>query len=216
MKTIYCISGLGADGRAFSKLAINNAELIVLPWLLPEKNETIEAYALRMSQGIKHANPILLGLSFGGMMAIEISKQLPVSMVILVSSIKSKDELPGWMKMVGKLGLHKLVPLKSTWITEPITNRTIGVTNEAEKLMVREYRKNAPLAYTNWAVDQVLRWKNIDTPRKVFHIHGDNDKIFSIKNINPTYIVSGAGHLMIMNRSEEISDLINQILDHNS
>ena len=32
-------------------------------------------------------NPILIGLSFGGMMCIEIAKLIPVEKVILISSI---------------------------------------------------------------------------------------------------------------------------------
>ena len=98
MKTIYCISGLGADERAFSKLHVDGYEIRCIPWLTPEPGENIDAYAARMRAGIIEEKPILCGLSFGGMMSIEISKQMPVDKLILISSIKSIKELPRWMR----------------------------------------------------------------------------------------------------------------------
>ena len=112
MKTIYCISGLGADEQIFRRLKIDGCRMVCLPWLTPLKNETIHQYANRMSGGIADENPILLGLSFGGMMAIEISKLINTQQVILVSSIQSFTEMPWWMKLAGKLRLNRLLPLR--------------------------------------------------------------------------------------------------------
>src|SRR5690349_17938311 len=140
MKTIYCISGLAADERAFSCLKFEGYKVVCLPWLTPLPNESIRAYATRMSKAITTEDPILIGLSFGGMMAIEISKLIAVEKVILISSIKSRRELPGWMKAAGLLGLNKIFPMKSYKITEPLQNRFIGVTTPDEKEMVNHYR----------------------------------------------------------------------------
>jgi len=212
MKKIYCISGLGADERAFSRLQIPGHKMVHLPWLLPMEKETIEQYAKRMSEGIKEENPILMGLSFGGMMSIEISKLLPADKIILISSIKSSGELPAWMKRAGKLHLNKLFSMQSYKILEPIQNRFLGVSNADEIEMVRSYRKNAPPVYTNWAINEVLNWRNNWQPPALFHIHGDNDKMFPIKKVSPSHIVKGGGHFMIMNKAEEISNFINEIV----
>ena len=83
MKKIYCISGLGADERAFSKLNIKGFELKVIRWLMPIKDETLPEYASRMRQDIDDDNPILMGLSFGGMLCTEIAKQVPVKKIII-------------------------------------------------------------------------------------------------------------------------------------
>lgn len=212
MKIIYCISGLGADEEAFSRLRINGYTLVNLPWLLPIENETIAQYAKRMCASITDENPVLMGLSFGGMMSIEISKILSVHKIILISSIKSSIELPNWMVAAGKLRLNKLFSMQSYKILEPIQNSFLGVTNADEIAMVRNYRKNAPVAYTNWAINEVLNWRNNWQPPVLFHIHGDNDKMFPIKKVSPTHIVKGGGHFMIMNKADEISSLINDIL----
>ena len=88
-KNIYCISGLGADEKAFAKIKVPGYALQHLLWLTPEKDEALEAYAKRMAKQIPDANPILMGLSFGGMLCIEIAKLIPVEKVILISSIPS-------------------------------------------------------------------------------------------------------------------------------
>ncbi len=212
MKTIYCISGLGADERAFSKLKIHGYELKVIPWLMPEANETIQQYAARMRAGITEENPILMGLSFGGMMCTEIARQIPVRMIIIISSIKSSKELPRWMKAVAILRLNKIVPLRSTKLTQPIQNKMLGIQSEEEKSLVYSLRRAADLPYTNWAVQQAINWKNDWQHPNIYHIHGDNDLMFPIKHIKADYTIKNAGHFMIMNRAAEVSDCINTIL----
>lgn len=212
MKTIYCISGLGADERAFSKLKIKDYKLQVIKWLMPDANETIQQYATRMRAGIKEENPLLMGLSFGGMLCTEIAKQIPVAKIILISSIKSSKELPFWMRAVATLKLNKIVPLKSTRLTQPIQNRMLGVQSEDEKILVASLRREADLPYTNWAVHQAINWKNDWQHPHIFHIHGDKDNMFPIKNIKADYTIKNAGHFMIMNRATEVSDCINEVL----
>jgi pimeloyl-ACP methyl ester carboxylesterase len=212
MKTIYCISGLGADERAFSKLKVDGYALKVINWLMPEPNETIEHYATRMRAGITEENPVLMGLSFGGMMCTEIAKQIPVSKIIIISSIKSSKELPLWMKAVATLKLNKIVPLKSTRLTQPIQNKMLGIQTEEEKSLVAGLRREVDLPYTNWAVNQTINWKNNLQQPNIYHIHGDKDNMFPIKNIKADFTIKDGGHFMIMNKADEVSACINSIM----
>jgi len=212
MKTIYCISGLGADERAFSRLKLEGYKITFLPWLTPLPNETITEYATRMSKGITAEKPILMGLSFGGMMSIEIAKLLPVEKVILISSIKSAKELPRWMKAAGILRLNKIFPMRSFKLTEPIQNRFIGITMPDEIELVRSYRRNAPQVYMDWAINEVLKWHNDWQPPTLFHVHGDADRIFPINNLAPTHIIKEGGHFMIMNKAAEVNAALQHIL----
>ena len=212
MKTIYCISGLGADERAFSRLMVEGYEIVVLPWLTPLPKETIREYATRMSKGIKKERPVLMGLSFGGMMSIEIAKLLPVEKVILISSIKSAKELPRWLKLAGILHLNKVLPMRSFKLTEPIQNRFIGITEPDEIALVRSYRRNAPQEYMDWAINQAIKWRNNWQPPAIFHVHGDADRIFPIKNLIPTHVIKEGGHFMIMNKSDEVNAALKDIL----
>ena len=110
MKNIYVISGLGADERVFYKTNFGNNNVTHIHWVTPLHNETIEAYALRLCTHIHHETPILVGLSFGGMVAMEVAKHIATEKIILISSAKTKHELPKFYRIVGKLNLHKLIP----------------------------------------------------------------------------------------------------------
>jgi len=120
--------------------------------------------------------------------------------------------LPTWMKTVAWLKLNKILPMGSSKLTEPIQNRILGVSTPEDKGIVAVSRKNANKKYVSWAVDQAINWKNQWHHPEIYHIHGDNDKMFPIKGINPTYTLKDAGHFMIMNRAEEVSACINEIL----
>ena len=211
-RTVYCISGLGADEKVFANLRVDGYELIHIPWLRPHKNETLVTYAKRMAASFRHETPVLLGVSFGGMLGIEIARQLPLQKLIIVSSIKSVTELPPWMKVVGKMQLNKFLPVRSYKFTEKVDNNRLGVSNEEEKKMVQAYRKTADSVYINWAINKVVNWKNNWQPDNLIHIHGDQDKMFPIKRIKATHIIKGGTHLMIYNRAKEIGEYLEKVL----
>ncbi len=214
MKHIYCISGLGADERVFSNFKFPGYKIHFIKWITPEKNESIESYAKKITKQILHTEPILIGLSFGGIMCIEIARQIPTEMIIIISSIKTDEELPLWMRISGKLRLNLLLPMRSYKLFESIEDYNLGVTTDSEKVMVRDYRKNIDIVYSNWAVNAILNWKNKKAPKNLYHIHGNKDRIFSIKKIKPDYTIQNGGHMMIVNKSLEVNKCILSILQN--
>lgn len=211
-KHIYYISGFAADERVFANLDFGENDLHFIPWKIPEVNESITSYAHRMREEIAHPAPILVGLSFGGMMSIEIAKEIPVEKIIMISSIATFHEMPLYMKIAGKLRLNKLIPLRPYPFLEPLENYNLGVQSSEEKQLLREYRRNINLQYTEWAIDRILNWKNEWHPSNLIHIHGSNDHILPIKNIKADFIIEGGGHLMLMNKSGEVNEILKKIL----
>ena len=212
MKKIYCISGLGADEKAFAKIKMPGCQLVHLHWLTPEKNEPIESYAKRMAVQIKEEHPILMGLSFGGMLCIEIAKLLEAKRVILISSIPSYKQLPWWMKTAGKLKLNRVLPIRSyTNVLEPVQNYFMGAKTKDELEIVRRYRKNVQQDYLDWAVDVILNWKNDWQPPNLMHIHGDADRIFPFRKVQPDFIVKGGTHFMIFSRAKEVNEYLGTV-----
>jgi len=212
MENIYCISGLGADERVFHNLKIPGFSLRYVEWLIPEKKETIQAYSQRMGLQIKEENPFLMGVSFGGMMAIEIAKQKRSRQIIIISSIKSRFELPEWMRISGKFNLSALVPSRSPGWISPFTNYYLGAKTAAEKELAANFRQMVSPVYLRWAIDKVINWQNEIQPAPIFHLHGTDDRTFPIKNIKPDYVVQKGGHFMVLNRAAEISSAIKNAL----
>ncbi len=218
MKKVYCICGLGSDERIFSKLNWSTIEVSYLPWLTPKDGEPLPEYALRMIKGIREKDITLVGVSFGGIMSIEIAKLIPVQNVILISSIKSRHEMPTWMKVSGKLGLDYFLPAKQlrtgriTSFLEPIENYFLGADTIEEKKLAREYRENIDPHYLKWSIHQVINWKNEWQPENLFQIHGTLDRIFPYKYVQPSYSIPGAGHFMVFQYPEKISSILHDII----
>ena len=202
---------MGADERAFDHIKVEGYDLVILPWLTPQGGETIQAYAARMCLPIKEDKPVLIGLSFGGMISIEIAKLIETHKVILISSIHSKWQMPRWMRVAGLLKLNRLIPVRPYKILESLQNKRMGVTTIAEKELVNDYRKNTSQVYIDWAINQILNWNNEWQPTQLYHIHGDNDKIFPIKKLSPTHTVREAGHMMIFNRAPAVNECLKAI-----
>ena len=209
MIPVYCISGLGADARVFEYLDLPGYTLYHLPWLVPTRKESLAGYAGRMAAGIHHPEPIVMGLSFGGIMAIEIAKHLPVRRVWLVSTVKQRSEMPGYMRFGKYLPLHKLAMLFNPhrWLG-PLENYNLGVENEEERKLVADYRRSVDPRYLHWAIDALINWDAPAPPGNTYHVHGGNDRIFPVQLARPDAALPGAGHFMVHNRADEVSRLL--------
>ena len=93
-KELYIFSGLGADERVFQRLDFSGFSPTFIKWIVPQDKETIENYATRLLDQITTTNPTLIGLSFGGLIAVEVAKQIDTEKVILIASAKTKKEIP--------------------------------------------------------------------------------------------------------------------------
>lgn len=88
-------------------------DIIHLDWIEPKPNESISEYSLRLSRLIDQKEDfILLGVSFGGIIASEINKIVNPLKTILVSSVDSSKDLRLIYKLFGKSGLINLIPEK--------------------------------------------------------------------------------------------------------
>lgn len=221
MKHVYCISGLGADERVFGKIEWpEDVSVHFLQWLPPEdQQESIQHYAQRMCAAITEPDPILMGTSFGGMMSIEMAKLIPVSKIILVSSITSRRELPWWMRACGWLKLDAVLPKKGSigkklplHIFYPIENFFLGAESEEARTLAAEFRSNVNAAYLKWSIHNILNWKNESITVPFVQIHGNRDKLFPISNVKPTHIVHNTGHFLAFQKATEVSRLLPGIL----
>ena len=212
-KVLYIISGLGADYRVFKKLDLHDWTLIHLKWIKPEKDEKIEDYAHRMAAFITHPDPIILGLSFGGMMAIEISKIIPTRHIILVSSVKTYHELPPFIATAGKLGFHKFAVKPFFKVGAPMLYQVMGISLDEDKRLMDEIIADADLEFYNWAIDKIVYWKSEFVPTNITHIHGRNDKLMACKYIHDFKEVENGGHLMVLNKAEEVGKIILNTLE---
>lgn len=209
---VYIFSGLGADERVFEGIDWQEFEPVFIPWLRPRAKESMEKYALRMSAGISGPEPLLLGMSFGGMMAVEVSKHVKASRIVLLSSAKNRNELPWYFKLIGCMRLHRAVPPGVLKSSSFITHWFFGTKTEEEKQTLRTILRETDPVYLRWAIDAVLRWKNRHVPENLVHIHGTADRILPYRFVNCDFAVRNGRHFMVVSERRTVNALLLQSL----
>lgn len=212
MNTIYIFSGLGVDRRVFDNIDFGNLDIEFVDWIAPIENESLANYAKRISSKITSQNPIMIGLSFGGIVAVEISKILRTDKIILIASAKNKYELPSVYRLTGKLKLNKLIPKSIFKKQNFITNWLFGIETESEKQLLKNILHDTDPNFFSWAIHEIVNWKNEVSPTHSIHIHGNKDRIIPINNIKPDYVIAGGGHFMTVNQPAEIGTIIQNLL----
>ncbi|NBW38191.1 MAG: alpha/beta hydrolase [Cytophagia bacterium] len=211
MREVYLISGLGADKRVFDFVDLSGFRINHIEWIPPLHNESIELYAKRLSEQIKTSKPIIIGVSFGGMMAVEIAKIIDTEEVVLISSAKSKYDIPLYFRIVGQLGINKILPKSFFKSINPMTYWFFGVKTHQGKDLLKKIINDTDKHFLYWAIDQIVNWRNTTSLSNLTHIHGTDDRI--LPNRRCDFKVNNGGHLMIMDQGKEIGNLIRKILN---
>lgn len=200
---VYLMPGMAASPTIFEyiKLPEDQFEIHWLEWFLPESyNETLEAYAQRMSKKIKHDNSVLLGVSFGGILVQEMSKYLKLKKLIIVSSVSRSSELPRRLKVLRSTKLYKLLPTQLASNIDLLAKYAFGKTVTKRLELYKKYLSVNDKRYLNWAIKQLVYWEQSETIPNAIHIHGEKDIVFPMKHIHDCIIVKGGSHIMIIQK----------------
>jgi pimeloyl-ACP methyl ester carboxylesterase len=213
MQTVYCISGLGADEKVFKFLDLSFVNPVFIKWIEPLQNETLSDYAERLKQQYIHEpDPIIIGLSLGGMIAVEIVKTTPAAKAIIISSAKTKNEIPFYMRMLRYVPLYKILPDTYVKRSVRIQQHFLGAESTTTKSYIKAALKNADANFYKWAIGAIMSWNNTTIPLNTIHIHGTNDKLLQYKFVKADISIEGGGHLMIIENAEEISAIIKKLI----
>jgi len=172
MKKVYFIAGLGADSRAFSFLDLSFCNPQFIDWVTPGANETLPSYAEKLFSHINNEEATIVGLSFGGMLATEIAKRHPQTKVILISSSKTHSEIPNYLRFWRHFPIYKLHSDKLKNSAGGFVLSILGAKGLEQKKLQLEIMKDSDAAFTRWAMDAIVNWKNTIIPKNMIHIHG--------------------------------------------
>lgn len=210
---IYAISGLGADRRVFNNIK-DQLNLEIIDWLDPKPNESINSYAVRMAESINTKEKFcLLGVSYGGMIAIEMNSFLKPELTFLISSAQKSCELRKIYKILGALKVDKIIPKKLFIPPAFILLTLLGAKN---KTLAKNIHADMDSYFTKWAVGQLIRWNSEKEYQNIYKIHGTKDLLIPVHKTKNTRIIEKGKHFMIADESEKVAQLINEILEENN
>ncbi len=214
MLDVYCIPGMGVNERLFRNLKLDNCSIHHIKWETPFKNESLADYAMRLSKQIDTSKPfVLVGVSFGGMCSVEISKQLKPRKTFIISSSKLVEELPLKISFFRKIPFYLLFRDGFYKNAVMLAKKQFGVITPEQKISFRKMLDTAPKNYYNGAVNCIVNWNSDSYPENLIHIHGTADKVLPYRKVqNCNYTIKGGTHFMVINNGEEISKIINEEL----
>ncbi|MFV8379454.1 alpha/beta hydrolase family protein [Flavobacterium sp. LB3R33] len=211
---VYLMPGLAASTTIFERIALPDEmfEIILLEWEIPLNDESLTDYAKRITEKIKHKNPVLIGVSFGGILVQEMAKYVEARKIIIISSVKSNLEFPRRMKIAKTTKAYKLIPMNLIANIESLAKFSFGEKVNQRLKLYEKFLSVRDIRYLNWAVEQVILWDRTVADEKVIHIHGDMDDVFPIKYIKNCVVVKGGTHIMILNKYKWLNENLPSII----
>lgn len=211
--------GLAASSTIFEhiKLPVEKFEIFYLEWFLPLNKESIEAYAFRLTKEIKHKNPVLIGVSFGGILVQEMALLIETRKVIIISSVKSNAELPLRMKIAKSTKAYKVIPTQLVSNIDALAKYAFGENLVTRRLrMYEKYLQMRDKKYLDWAIENVILWRRTKPDENVIHIHGDADAVFPIRHIKNSIVVKGATHILVIMKYKWLNENLPKLILNNN
>jgi len=207
---LYFISGLGADKRIFQKLVLPEHFVVhYIDWLPVANNESLTNYCRRLSEVIDTSRPFsLVGLSFGGVVAIEMSKFLSPVQTVLISSFCLKKEVPRFYAFLSNTGLYKLLPMRLLLKPNHFVFRMFGAYKPGIKELLKNILQDTDPEFFHWAVFRLFSWEHNWKPDNLVRIHGTTDRVLPYKVNMNAIPVKGGEHLMVYSKCEVVSAIL--------
>jgi pimeloyl-ACP methyl ester carboxylesterase len=200
---VYFVPGMAASPLIFEyiKLPEDRFEMFFLEWMIPNDGESLRQYSARMAERIKHDNPVLIGVSLGGLVVQEMADVIKTRKVIIISSAKCNKEFPRRMKFAKLTKIYKTFPTRMIQNVDAVRKLFPGNNVLNRRLdLYEKYLAVRDKKYLDWAFKVVIEWDRELPNPDVVHIHGDADGVFPVRYIKNYVPVKGGTHIMIINR----------------
>lgn len=209
--------GMAASPSIFQNITLPSDVFDVhyLEWFVPEKGMSIADYAKLMCAKIKEDNPVLIGVSFGGMLVQEMANHIKTRQVIIISSVKHASELPKRMQFAKYTKIHKLLPTGLVNNVELLAKYAFGETVPKRLALYEQYLSVRDKKYIDWSIDAIVNWRESKPLSNLVHIHGDKDAVFPRSNIKDSILVKNGSHTMIIHRFKWFNEHLPAIILQN-
>lgn len=201
---VYLMPGMAASPLIFNHLSLSPRQFKVtkLEWFIPQKNQSFSDYAAQMCKLVTDENPVLIGVSFGGMLVQQMAEYIPCKKVIGISTIKLSSEMPARLKWARRTKLYKIIPTSLLTNVDFLAKYAFGETITKRLDLYKQYMAVNHKTYIDWAIANVVNWQATQVASNFIHIHGDKDAVFPIKRIKDCVTVKNGTHTMIIHRAK--------------
>lgn len=201
---LILLPGLGADSRIWTP-QIQAFPQLVAPDFIPSKSDdTLSAYADRLAGVLSERHDLtrpffLGGVSFGGMVAVEMTRRLKPLAVLLVAACRSRRQISRpfraaerAVQWIPDLVARRLADGPVPWLFSKLER----LDAESQKLLT-DIAREADVTEVKWQARAVAGWdgeRPTDVP--VRSIHGRLDRVIPLKSIQADEVIEDGRHLI--------------------
>ena len=215
---IFLIPGMAADASVFAAQTAELPGVVVVDWIEPLPRESLSDYAKRMAEhSAIPAGCLLGGASFGGIVAMEMSRYVNPRGVVLIGSIADPKELPRRIRLLRPLApLIRLAPVR---LCQAFVTALNGVwlrrRNRRLSAIARQFCSASP-QLLRWSLNAILRWREAPpVDCLVLRVHGDRDPLFPLSAlakradaVQGGRVVRGGGHVISLSHPQEVNEFL--------
>ena len=108
--------------------------------------------------------------------------------------------------------IYKVFPTKVIENFEDYLGFFIGKSLKKRADLYKKYLSVRSKEYLQWSIATIIKWQQTKPIKNIVHIHGTNDAVFPIKNIQNTIKIKGGTHIMVLTKAKKISNIIDTVL----
>jgi pimeloyl-ACP methyl ester carboxylesterase len=204
---VVFFSGMGGDSRMFQRIRVPGFPMETPEHLEPLAGETLPAFAARTaeSRGLGE-DDVVAGMSFGGMLAAQISVQRKIRGAILLGSCHQTRRLPAAYRAVefsGRFTPDFLLALRS-W--RPFVAGRFAPIGPADAAIMAEMAAGYPTSMLRRFGRMIVEWSGVEAiPCPKLAVHGDKDVILPPSCVDADVIVPDAGHAFTLTHPNPIN-----------
>jgi pimeloyl-ACP methyl ester carboxylesterase len=214
MARLFLLPGLGADGRLFAALGPLRLPVVTRRLPVPERNEPMLRYALRVAEEFDLRDTDWIGgSSLGGMVAAEIARHRPLAGLVLIGTALSSRTLATPLPQLARLRrlapvrlLHPLLATRTALslvfgtLPGPVMDRLAAMFDSTPTAMLREGMRLAS--------DYVPPTAPLCP---VHAIHGERDRLMRPPPVAGCRMVADAGHALALSHPQAVTAFLNDV-----
>ena len=208
------VPGLACDERVFEPQRAGGLQFEVAPLPMPERREPMAAYARRVHDQLHLDGPyILVGVSFGGMLACELAQLTTPKRILLIASCTSPRAIPFRYRIsefMSRFIPDRVIERQIETGTRELVTRFEGITTTQHRLLT-EMARDSGVVKLRRTSRMILHWKAPRScPCPIHAIHGDRDHVIPLRRVHAEQVVPGAGHLINFTHAGEVNSFLSK------